>query len=272
MVNKAFLVGIFVILLAPLYFLFIGSFQDIHGIFVMPPRPWPVSPTLQNYEWVFSQPIAMWFRNTVFVTVTTVTLSVMIAATGGYAFAFYQFPFKRFLWIVALSGIMVPRMSLVIPQFIVLRKLGLNGMRIAAILPVAYMPVGLYLARTYFETVPKSLLESARIDGANELQILARVVAPVSQPIITAIALFASIHSLGDYMWQMLQLQRTEVQTLLVGLMRAVMLRGGSDIVSNVNPIGRSLAVAVVLLAPLLLIFLVANKYFTSALSGAVKE
>lgn len=272
MTNRVLLLGIFIVLLAPLYFLITGSFQDIHGLFVMPPRLWPRNPTTVNYEWVFSLPILHWLRNTSYVFVTTVTLSVLIATTGGYAFAFYRFPLKRFLWIIALAGIMVPRMSLIIPQFVVLRKLNLNGTLLAAILPAAYMPIGLYLARTYFETVPKSLLESARVDGANELQILAKIVAPVSRPIVTAIALFAGLQSLGDYMWQMLQLQRSDVQTMLIGLMRAVMLRGGGDGVTNINPIGRSLAVAVVLAAPMLLIFLVANRYFTTALGGATKE
>jgi ABC-type glycerol-3-phosphate transport system permease component len=269
--NRALLVFAFIVLLAPLYFLITGSFQDIHGLFVMPPRLWPRNPTAVNYEWVLSLPLLHWLRNTGYVFVTTVTLSVLISVTGGYAFAFYRFPLKRFLWIIALAGIMVPRMSLIIPQFVVLRKLNLNGTLLAAILPAAYMPIGLYLARTYFETVPKSLLESARIDGANELQILSRVVAPVSRPIVTAIALFAGLHSLGDFMWQMLQLQHPRVHTLLVGLMRAVMLRGGES-ATNINPVGRSMAVAVVLAIPMLLLFIIANRYFTTALGGATKE
>jgi len=270
MVNKTLLVGIFVILLSPLYFLFIGSFQDIYGIFVMPPRLFPISPTLKNYQWVFSHPIMMWLQNTLIVSTTTVFLSVLITITGGYAFAFYDFPMKRILWIIVLSGIMVPRMSLVIPRFMVLGKLQLNGTLASAILPAAYMPTGLYLARTYFETIPKSLMEAARIDGANDAQIMLMIIAPISRPILTAIALFSGINSLGDYLWQMLQLQRIEVQTLLIGLIRASMFRNSAE--ANVNPIGRSMAVAVILFIPLLLIFLVANKYFTSALSGAVKE
>jgi len=270
--NRIILFFIMVIMLMPLYFMVIGSFQDIYGLFIMPPQFIPRNPTLANYVWVLNQPLAVMLRNSGYVTVTTVILSVFISATGGYAFAFYKFPGKRILWPIALAGIMIPRMSMIIPLFVVCRKLGISGQLLAVILPASYMPVGMYLSRTYFESVPKSLLESARIDGASEAQILFRIVAPVSRPIITAIALFAGIQSLGDYLWQMLQLQRPRVHTLLIGLMRAVMLRGGGDGSTNINPVGRSLAVAVVLTVPMLLIFFVANKYFTTALGGATKE
>ena len=235
--RKIIIVSFFVLLLAPLYFLITGSFQATAGLFVMPPRLWPRSPTLANYRWILTLPVGTWAVNTLFITVTTVTLSVITTVTGGYAFAFYRFPAKKLLWILALSGIMVPHMSLLIPKFVVLGKLGLNGTRLAAILPGVYMPIGLYITRAYFETVPVSIMESARIDGANDAQILFRIVAPISQPIVTAVSLFVGIQSLGDYLWQLLQLQQPARQTLLVGLMRAVMTRGGGDL--SVNPIGR---------------------------------
>lgn len=268
--NRIMLSALITLLLLPLWFLFVGAFQDVYGIFIMPPRFFPRAPTLANFQWVFSLPILGWFRNTLIVTLTSVVLAVIVSVSGAFAFAFYKFPFKSFLWPLALAGIMVPRMSMIIPLFVVFRKLGLSGTLLAAILPTIYMPMGLYIARAYFQSIPVSMLESARIDGANEIQILAHIVAPVSRPIVTAIALFAGIMSMGDYLWQLLQLQRSDTHTMLIGLMRAVMLRGGGDL--SVNPVGRSLAVAVVLLVPLLLIFLVANKYFTSALGGALKE
>jgi ABC-type glycerol-3-phosphate transport system permease component len=128
----------------------------------------------------------------------------------------------------------------------------------------------LYLARTYFETIPQSLLESARIDGATEFQVLGKIVFPISIPIITALSIFASVGALQDYIWQALVLQDPNKQTLLVGLMRYSMERGGGDLA--LNPIGRGLAVGTVLLLPLLVIFLLANRYFVSSIGGAVKE
>jgi len=268
--TKPALLLIFVLLLAPLWFLVVGSLQDIHGVFVMPPRLVPLQPTIQNYEWVFKQPMARWALNSVGVVFMQVSIAVAISCSGGYAFAFYRFRGKEVLWILCIAAIMVPRMSMLVPRFVVMRKLALSGTFAAAVLPEAYMPIGLLLARAYFTSIPSAILDSARIDGAGELRILVQIVAPVLRPIVTAIGLFSGIGALGNYLWQLLQLQDPKKYTLLVGLMRAVMLRGGDD--TNVNPIGRSFAVAVVLVVPLLSIFLIANRYFTSAVQGAVKE
>lgn len=268
--SKLILVLVFILLLAPLYFMLVGSFQDIHGVMSMPPRLIPHNPTLDNYKLITTWNVSGWFKNTVFVVLFTVLISVLISASAGYAFAFYTFPFKKVLWTLFLVGIMIPRISLLIPHYIIVRKLGIQGTLWAVILPTCFSPVGLYLARNYFETVPKSLLEAARIDGCNEIQVLFHVVAPVSKPIITALSLFAAIGALQDYIWQSLVLLNPSRQTLIVGLIKSVMMRGGE--MENVNPLGRSFAVGIVLVIPLLLVFLVANRYFVNGLSGAVKE
>jgi len=268
--SKFILVLVFALLLAPLYFMLIGSFQDIHGVMSMPPSLIPHNPIMGNYERMLAWPLAKWLSNTLFVVFFTVLISVSISATAGYAFAFYKFPLKKTLWTLFLVGIMIPRISLLIPHYIIVRKLGIQGGLWAVILPACFSPVGLYLARTYFETVPKSLLESARLDGCNEIQVLFHVVAPVSKPIVTALSLFAALASLQDYVWQSLVLLNPSRQTLIVGMIKAVMSRGGT--MENVNPLGRSFAVGIVLLFPLLVVFLAANKYFVNSLTGACKE
>lgn len=269
--RKVVVAGFMVILLLPVWFMAIGSLQDIHGVFIMPPRWLPMQPTLDNWRWLFSRaPMVKWAINSVVVASVVVVVSVFASVTAGYAFAFYKWRGKRVTWLLLMAGIMVPRISLLIPLFVVVRKLGISGTLLAASIPVAFSPVGLYLARAYFETVPKSLLESARMDGANELQILGRVVVPLAQPIVTALALFSGIAGLQDFLWQMLQLQRKGVQTLVVGVTREVMLRG--DDVMAVNPMGQAMASGMLLLIPVLIIFLIANRYFVSALAGAVKE
>ncbi len=269
--NRTVVILAAIILLAPLWFLAIGSLQDIHGVLLMPPRLWPMNATLDNYQWAFSKPVGVWALNTVVVAASVAVLSVAVSCSAGYAFAFYEFRGKRVLWLLLLAGIMVPRISLIIPLFVTIHKLGLTGTRLGVILSTTLSPVGLYLARTYFETVPKSVMESARLDGANDAQVLTRIVAPISRPIVTCLALFAGVGALQDFMWQMLQLQRTGRQTMIVGLMRAVMAMGsGGDM--QVNPLGNKFAVSMILLAPLVVIFFGASRYFTSALGGALKE
>ena len=270
--TRPILIILFILLLAPVYWMFTGSLQDSYGVFLMPPRIFPRSPTLENYGRLLGESaVPRWVLNTAMTVGLSVILSVGLSVSAGYAFAFYQFPVKRLVWMFLLAGIMVPRISVVVPLFVVINQLQLSGTLAAVILATGLSPVGMFLARTYFESVPKSVLESARIDGANEAEILARIVVPISRPIVTALALFASIASLQDYMWQMLILQRPNVQTLLVGLTRAIMTRGGTGSGTNLNPIGQALAAGVILLLPLIVIFAVANKYFTTVLGGAEK-
>jgi len=169
-----------------------------------------------------------------------------------------------------LAGLMIPRIALIIPTFVVANKIGIAGTLASVILPCLFVPSGMYLSRTFFESIPRSLVESARIDGASEVKILTRIVAPISKPLVTSLALFSAIAALNDWIWQALNLQRPETITLMVGWIRSTMQRsiGGNDI----NPMGHSMAVGVLLLFPLLVIFIVANKYFVGSLDGAVKE
>jgi len=270
-VNKIFLIIIFILLFIPVYWMLIGSFQDIYGVSIMPPKMIPNNPNIDNYSYLLKDNVFVWLKNTIIVVVGTVFLSVFLSSSAGYAFSMYKFKGKKLIFILFLSQMMIPRISLLIPLYVIIKNLGISGKISAVILPVAFSPVGIYLAKNYFDTIPKSIIESARIDGASEWRILKSIIIPVSKPIISALALFSSITSLQDYIWQSLVLMKTERQTLLVGLMKISMLRGGEAIL-GVNPIGRSFATGILLLIPLLVVFLTANKYFVENLGGAVKE
>lgn len=249
----------------------IGSLQDIHGVMQMPPRMIPANPNLQNYFYLLADNALLWLKNTIIVVVSTVIISVTLSVTAGYVFSMYKFKFKKELWLLYLAQMMIPRISLLIPLYVIMKHLHISGTQMAVILPVALSPMGVYLSRNYFDSIPKSIIESARMDGATELQILRYIIAPISKPIIAALSLFAGIGSLQDYLWQMLVLQKPERQTLLVGLMRKAAERGGLGEL-GVNPVGRSFAVGILLLLPLVVIFLFANRYFVEGISGAVKE
>ena len=250
--------------------MFIGSLQDIHGIMKMPPNMIPYRPNLDNYMYLLAQNALIWFKNTIIVVVSAILISVTLSISAGYVFSMYKFKFKKQLWLLYLAQMMIPRISLLIPLYVIMKHLHLSGKQLAVILPIALSPMGVYLARNYFDSIPKSIIESARIDGASEFQILRFIVAPISKPIIAALSLFAGIGALQDYLWQMLVLQKPERQTLLVGLMRKAAERGSTEL--GINPIGRSFATGILLLLPLVVIFLFANKFFVEGISGAVKE
>jgi ABC-type glycerol-3-phosphate transport system permease component len=271
MVRKVLVAAFCVLMLLPLWFLFTGSIQSIKGLMIMPAPIFPANPTLANYSWLVQIPeLVRWVFNTGFITLSVVLGSTLVSAMAGYAFAFYNFKGKKLLWMLLMLGLMIPSISKIIPLFVITNQLGIAGTQLSAIMPLIFAPTLIFLARNYFETVPKSLLEAARIDGANDWQILFRIILPISQPIVGCIALFSAISALGDFVWQQLQLQDNQVATLLVGLMRMVQNKNADGM--GINPIGKAMMVGVVLMVPLLIIFSVANKYFTNSLSGAMKE
>jgi ABC-type glycerol-3-phosphate transport system permease component len=165
-----------------------------------------------------------------------------------------------------MAPIFVTRFVLLISQFVIVGKLGLRGLA-AVVLMSVYWPTGIFLFRNYFGSIPVSLIESARLDGASEWGIFAHVVLPLSKPIMGAAVVFLGMGALGDYIWQMLNLQRKELQTFLVGLMNSTI-----D-VTVVTNIGYDLAVGTALFLPYLILFAVSSRYFLKGLTlGGVRE
>lgn len=260
-----------ILFLLPVYMMVVYSFTPVKGFVTMPPSLIPLTPTLRNYQTISELPlIGRWLVNTVIVTASMIIGAVLINGAAGYAFAFSRARGLRVLFWVMLSALFITRYSLLIPQFVVVSKLHLSGLPAAVIMSL-FWPVGIYLFKTYFASIPHSLLESARIDGAGEGAILMRVVLPMSKPMIGSAIVFVGLWAMQDFIWQMLVLQWEESRTLLVGLISSIYQVGGSGS-HAIRNIGYDLAVGTVLFVPLLAIFAVSSRYFTEGLKGAVKE
>lgn len=258
------------VLLFPVYYMAQGSFQDIQGVLSVPPRLAPKTPTLDNYELLFSQPgIGRWALNSLVAFVGYVGGSIVVNGTAGYAFSFARFPGKGLLYGAFLAALMISRVSIIIPQFVLTRQIGLIGMP-AVILMTAFSPAFIFLFRSYFDTIPRSLVECARIDGAGDGRIFTRIILPLSGPIVGAVVVMRGVEALSDYIWQMLNLTADKSKTLLVGLTQAIhLVRMGR----SMKDIGFELAVGMVLLVPLILIFALSSRYFIEGITlGGVKE
>jgi len=270
--SKILIIILAAIVLFPMYFLFIGSLYQNTKFIIMPPNLFPLDATLDNYYVVLHNlNIIKWAFNTIVVLAFTTIGNIFVNIVAGYAFSFYQFRFKKILWMLLLFGVMVPRISIIIPLFKVINILHLSGELLAVILPCLFNPMFLYLSKIYFDSIPKSLVESARIDGAHEIQVLFYIVMPISLPLVTTIGIFSSIGSMQDWIWQSLQLQKNNNLTALVGMVRAMYGQAWA-LQGNKNFIGQSFAIGVVLILPVLIIFIFASRYFVNSLSGAIKE
>ena len=254
----------------PLYWMAVTSVQTIGGVMRMPPAFIPREVTAKNYALYFDKtPWLIWARNTLIVVGSSIVLSVVITAMAGYAFSVFSFKGKTVFYWALIWSIMITRYALLIPLFVINVKLGVYGLA-AAILPVMLDPVGIVLFKAYCDTIPRSLIDSARLDGAGELAVLWRIVAPLCKPIIGALVVFRSVFMLSDYIWQMLVLTNRTEWTLLIGFYQSMY---NLSTLAGMKNIGVEAACGMLLLVPFLAIYAVASRYFVGGLTmGGVKE
>ena len=253
------------LLLFPTYWMIAGSLQPLAGVLRIPPTLIPRNVTLANYAVLFNHnPIVRWAANTGAVAVAGTVLGVFTAALAGYAFSAYRLP-RWSLW-TFVAALAVPRMAIVIPQFVTLRSL---GPWLGVLVPLVCYPAGVLLFKVQADALPRSLHDAAKMDGATTWQTFSRLILPLCTPAIGIMVIGKAFEAMGDYLWQSLFLTQRESMTLLVGLVAATTRR--QEIA--VNPIGATLAAGVLMFVPFLLVFLVFQHSFKqSLLGGATKE
>lgn len=265
-VKLFILVCIFAVLFIPVLMMISNSLTPVKAFLTRPPRMWPRNFTLENYRQIFAMPLLpRWVLNTVIIVSAAVSSAMIVNGAAGYVFAFAKFKFLKPAFALALLPIFCTSYVMIIPRFVIVNRLGLNGTA-AVIMMGIYWPMGIYLFRNYFTTVPKSFIENARLDGAKEWQIFWYIVLPICKPILGACIVFLSLGIMHDWVWQLLNLVAKHTQTFLVGLMMSTQ---EAFIVKNH---GYNLAVGTTLFIPPIIIFAFTSRYFVKGLtSGAVK-
>jgi len=261
------------IMVFPVWWMFSGSFQDIEGYYSVPPKLIPSGLHLNNYRLILSHPYTLrWVWNTLLVVAGTCTLAIITTTFAGYAFSIYNFRGRNFFFWFFMAALMIPGSAIIIGQFLVLRAIGIYNTIWAAILPFLFHPFGIFFYKNYVDSVPRTIIDSARIDGAGEIRILRQIVAGMTVPAIGTLIVFMSFGALGNYLWQNLVLQSIEIKTLLVGMV--IQMRSWELIYSlDLDPLSARMAGGVVLMLPALFIFIFANKRFIKDLKmGALTQ
>lgn len=212
-----------------------------------------------------------WILNTVFYTFVGTVISVLLATMGGYALAKLEFKGKRAILLIILGSMAIPGVLLVVPQFLIFSKLGLTNTPWAVIIPSLLSPFGLYLMWTFAsQSVPTSLIEAARIDGAGDVRIFFQIAVPLMKPALVTVALFSFVSIWYNYFLPLIMLKDSKWYPLALGLAQwnAQGNQGGN------MPIIPHLVITASLLVvfPLILLFLALQRYWQSGLAiGAMK-
>jgi multiple sugar transport system permease protein len=231
-----------------------------------PPRFWPSHITFAHYANLFGRlNMARYFGNSLLVATAVTLLSVLLNSMAGYALAKLRFAGRERIFRFLIAGLVIPAQVAMIPLFLFMKQLGLINTYWAVILPSAASILGIFLIRQYALTVPDALLDAARMDGASEWRIYRSVVLPLLRPILVTLGVFTFMATWNDFMWPLVALIDGDMRTLPVAL---AVLSG-----EHVQDTELMMAGSVVTLLPVLLLFLLVQRYYVAGIvAGSVKE
>jgi len=212
--------------------------------------------TLENYKDILNvSDVPRWFANSMVVSASTTILTLVLASLAGYAFARIPFKGKKLMYIFVLSGMMVPEQAVFIPLHTMFSAWEMHNTYQALVLPRLAFPLGVFLMAQFFQAIPQDIEEASKLDGANRLIVYARIMMPLSIPALTTLGLFTFVLTWNDYLWPLVSATRTDMYTLTVGLGS---LQGTF---AQTEGLGFLMASAVTASAPILIVFIVFQRY-----------
>ena len=251
------------VMLTPFYWVVKTSLTG-ENIYAYPPHLWPIEPHLFNYVDVwYLIPFPRYLLNSIIVSLIAIAGNLVLNAIAGYALTL-PFPGRRAMLVLLLSCTLVPFQATIIPAYLITARLGLLNSYLGLALPLMSTIVCIFIFKASFEAVPRSLVDAARIDGLGDLRILTRVLLPLSTPAIATNVVLAFIWSWNNFLWPLIVTRDPNMQTLPLGLARFLSYMEDTT--------GALYAFVVMVLAPGLLVFLMAQSSFMRGLTaGATK-
>jgi multiple sugar transport system permease protein len=250
------------LMIVPLLWMLITSVETLRETQHFPPILTPEQVRWQNYRDVLEQaPFARWFLNTLVVTVAVVVGNLLFCSLAGYAFARIRFFGRDVMFMLVLATLMIPFQVILIPSFLIVRKLGLIDTLGALILPNLSGAFGIFLLRQFFRTLPVELEEAARIDGASRLGVLFKVVLPLSGPALATVAIVTFLWTWNDFLWPLVTIYSPDNMTIQLGLLT---FSGAHQ--TNTHLL---MAANVMSMVPVLVLFVLAQRYFIRGIATA---
>ncbi|MFL3710550.1 carbohydrate ABC transporter permease [Vagococcus salmoninarum] len=252
--------------LLPLFWLLTNAFKTSADIYKMPPDILPKTFYLGNFAELFkNQPALRWTFNSFFVSFVTTFLSVVISSAAAYAFAKLKFKGSKVLYMFFIASLMIPKETFIVPLFKIVVAFDWVDTYQSLIIPNLAMCFGVFMLKSFFESIPDSIRESAKLDGASEWTIFWKLMLPIAKPGVGALFILNFVTFWNDYLWQLLMARSKEMNTLTVGV---------AGLMQEINPnLGLKVAGATIAALPMIIIFIVFQKYFTKGMTaGAVKE
>lgn len=251
-----------VIVAIPFWYMISTAFKPQTMVFELPPQIWPNPSTLNNFiKALTTDKFGLYFLNSTKVTIISTLSTVLISSMLAFAFARLNFRFKEPLFYLLLLGMMVPPVMLIIPQFVISHWLNLYNNLWGLILVYVTMNISMqtFLLRGVFEDVPKDLEEAAMIDGGSPWTIFTKIVLPLSRPGLAVVTINSFLYSWEEYSWANVNIGDSANRTLPIGIALFQ--------TEHLTEWGQVFAASLVALIPVVIIFIVFQRYFVQGIS-----
>ena len=256
------LIALALVMLVPFVWMLSASFKLDKDVFIFPIQWIPQNPRWQNYVDIWSRiPLMTFVLNTVKLTLIVTFLQLLTSSFAAYAFAKLDFKGKDLLFLAYIATIAVPWQVYMVPQFMMMRSMGLADTHLAIIFLQAFSAFGVFMMKQFYEGIPTELCEAARIDGMTEYQIWYRIMLPLSKPSLSTLTIFTFVNTWNDFLGPLIYLTTESKKTLQLGL-RMFISQFGSEY-------GLIMAASVLSLIPVLIVFLSLQKYFVEGVAAS---
>lgn len=213
-VHLILLIGV-IVTVFPFIWMVLTSFKTVGEAMQIPPTIFPKKFLMDAYSQIITAlPFARVYLNTIISTVITTVVQVAFCSMAAYAFARITFPFKNAIFVLILSVLMVPGQIFLIPQYLIVQKMGLLDTIPALFLPNLFSAFGTFLLRQFFMSLPKELEEAALLDGCNRYQIFGKIMLPLVKPGIVSLVIFTAKFAWNDFMWPLIVNTSPKMMTL----------------------------------------------------------
>jgi multiple sugar transport system permease protein len=258
-----FVIVIGIAFIFPFLWMVLSSFKYNRDVLAIPLRFFPPQWNPKSYWNVFFAfpdfNFPRYILNSFIVSIAAVLLCLFFSATSGYGFAKYKFKGNNVLFTIVLATIMISFEAIVVPLFILMRQLGMQNSYLGLIIPESLTAFGVFMMRQFFYSVPDEYIESARMDGASEYTIFARIAIPMARTALLALIIFHAQWVWNLLLWPLILISTPEMRVLPQGI---ALFKGGYN-----TPFPEQLAVSVIASLPLLILYMFLSKYFVQGIA-----
>lgn len=263
-ISTLFLIASAIFFVFPFYWIVTGAFKSQVVAVTVPPEWFPLSPVLDNWITLFSNPVWRWTFNSFFIATSEMIAVCAVSATAGFVLAKKEFPGRKIIFVILIAAMALPKQVILVPLFTMLADFGWIDTYKGLIIPAIGWPFGVFLMKQFSQTIPDELIEASIMDGCGEIRTFFHIVLPMLKPALGALAIFTFMLSWNDYFSQLVITRSTDMMTLPLGI---ATMQGEHKTDYGVMMAGAALASI-----PMIIIFTLFQKSFTQGITmGSIK-